>query len=114
MTSRFQSFCALVPLIVIGMVGCDNHQQRATQLATRLKLQFSNEAGDHPKRAGVETFLRRHKIAYHVDSHRRMIFASMPHVERHGFVTTGIYLQFCFDERDRLLSYSIEAVPTGP
>jgi hypothetical protein len=44
----------------------------------------------------------------------RLIFASLTNVEKQGPVTTGVYLQFAFDNEGRLQSHTIQAVPTGP
>src|SRR5260370_5765031 len=93
---------------------CVPKEHSAVQTATRLERAFINEVGPQPDEERVTKFLRQHNIPYHVDTPKRMIFASLTDVERHGLVTTGVYLQFTFDGGGRLRSHSIQAVPTGP
>jgi hypothetical protein len=108
------SMIVLMPTAFGVITYCAPKENRAVQTAARLERAFLNEVGPQPDEEHVAKFLRQHGIPYHVDTRHRMISASLTNVESQGLVTTGVYLQFAFDEGGHLRSHSIQAVPTGP
>lgn len=108
-------FLTVQVLVVCALTThCAPTGHRAVQTAARLERAFVDEVGPRPDEERVARFLREHSIPYHVDTRKRMIVASLTNVEKQGPVTTGVYLQFAFDNGGRLQSHTIQAVPTGP
>jgi hypothetical protein len=77
-------------------------KRHADDAVRELERDFMQEVGLHSTPQRVEMFLRGHR--YYVDDKRRIITAAIKDIERHGLISTGVYLRFAFDEHGRLSS----------
>jgi hypothetical protein len=94
-------------------MGC-SHQNRAAKLAAELSARFRSEVPSRSPRVAVVAFLDKNHIDSHFDPSRREVGALMRDVDRTFPVRWDIRMTFQFDEDDRLVSYSIKPVGTGP
>jgi hypothetical protein len=100
-------------LLLMQMLSCGGGGN-AHELAVRLEREFTAEVPPGSAKEQVTAFLIRRHIEYHEEKSLRLITASVRDVEKNVLTTFGVFMKFQFDAADRLVSYEIKALGTGP